>query len=296
MLWLIFDAAVIILTIVVVAVNAKKGFSGKAAVLVGYVLATAFAWTACITVSPMLYQNYIEQSSIDKIEDALNHESLDIAADISQKISQQTHGVSIKADYIKNAALKSGSDFDKTLYQAISESTSMLSGEEAVANLVAETLADSLSTKLGNIIPQSALNVIKSCAEDNSGILFEAVSTLIEGDNHKSAVYIQESFIEKPTLIIVKTSVYIIVFLIVMIITRVVADMLHSGRSSSALKKGDALAGGLLGLFESFAWLLIMTVAIKAFINLSQDTNSVINSDVINSTVVFKYIYNLKVL
>lgn len=296
MFWLIFDAAAVIITLIMVVANAKKGFSGKATVLIGYLLATAFAWTACITVSPMLYQNYIKGSSIQKIEDALNDEKLDIAADISQKISQQTYGVSIRSDYIESAALQESSDFGNALYQIISENTSMLSSKEAVTNLVADTLSDSLGTKLGNVVPESAVNMINACVEENSDALFESVRKLIKGDNHAAAVYIQEQFIEKPTLIIVKTAVYVIVFLLVMIITRVVAEMLRSGRDSSPLKKGDALLGGLLGLLESAAWLIIISVAVKAFINLNQDTNPIVNSDVINSTIIFKYIYNLNIL
>ena len=87
----------------------------------------------------------------------------------------------------------------------------------------------------------------------------------------------------------------IILFLICMIVIRIIDRLLIQVRRIPVVGTFDGLLGGLVGIVKAVIWLVVLVFLVKAVILLSADGISWLNSETVESSFLFKYLYHVDI-
>jgi uncharacterized membrane protein required for colicin V production len=133
------------------------------------------------------------------------------------------------------------------------------------------------------------LNTMRSSDEG----LYSTLPSLLKTDKD-SAEYIEETFVKPVVVYIINMAIFLILFFIVMVIVKIVSKHIENNTAGIvAVSTTDRVLGGIFGIVEAFVILLLAVVVIKWQVFVHVDTSQILNDSVIQSTKLFKYIYNI---
>jgi uncharacterized membrane protein required for colicin V production len=97
-----------------------------------------------------------------------------------------------------------------------------------------------------------------------------------------------------PIIGLINAVVFIIVFMVLIIVTRILLAVFKQLDKNIVIEKFDGLLGGVLGLVEAGIVLFIIVIAVKLLMILGDSNMVLFNQETIERTKLFKYIFNLK--
>ena len=100
----------------------------------------------------------------------------------------------------------------------------------------------------------------------------------------------------KPMMVVlISILTVLILFLLCMFALRVIDKMLIQVRRIPVIGTFDGLLGGIVGIFQAVLWMVILVFLVKSVILLTSNGLTWLNDEVVDSTILFKWMYHLDV-
>lgn len=100
----------------------------------------------------------------------------------------------------------------------------------------------------------------------------------------------------KPMMVVlISILTVLILFLLCMFALRIIDKMLIQVRRIPVIGTFDGLLGGVVGVFQAILWMVVLVFLVKAVILLSSNGITWLNDKVVDSTILFKWLYNFDV-
>lgn len=284
---LIFDVSAILIVLIFLIINAKRGFAKTFISVIGYILAIILAGVISDTSAEPIYDSVLKAQNIKNIEEVLS--DCDVSSAIRSDIKKQTYGINISDDKLKNIISSS-----ENIYKAINDDGgSGILSQNDIDTLIADSIDNELGEPLRTMFPSTTVDYMINYMKSNTDRLYRTASILLQGDK-STAEYIEENFIRPVLIYILKMAIFFIVFFIVMFIVKLVSKTLENNNSSiNIIGTTDRILGAILGLVEGCILLIIISVVLKLIIFSNVNTSEVLNDSIIQNTKIFKYIYNI---
>lgn len=158
----------------------------------------------------------------------------------------------------------------------------------SVKSGAAEPLGDLLN-ELGKYLPAEFISgtsdVTVSTARGVFLAMFETKSTA------KNAI--MEGIIEPNCIIIIRTILFVVIFALAMIILAIIIKLAGLLNKVPVIGAANAFLGGVAGLCEGAALVLVICVITRLIVSLCGADIILFNETAIESTFLFKYIYNM---
>lgn len=103
------------------------------------------------------------------------------------------------------------------------------------------------------------------------------------------------SLLKPMMVVLISILTVLVLFLLCMFALRVIDKLLIQVRRIPVIGTFDGLLGGIVGVFQACLWMVILVFLAKAVILLSSNGISWFNDEVIDSTILFKWLYHLDV-
>ena len=149
-----------------------------------------------------------------------------------------------------------------------------------------------ITESLNGVIPEEILESADKYLEKNK---INKEKALEAPENIKdSAVTLIEAEIVRPVMLrTVKNVIFFAAFAVIGIIFSMLLRAVRVIRRIDAIKKPDSFLGGVLGAIYSILTITAISLLCSIFIKLTSNENSVLNTDVIEKTYIFKHAYSL---
>lgn len=286
-LWWILDAAVVGLAVLSIVHCAKKGFSKVIVTAIGCAASFAIAWMVSKSASELIYQKLFMKGNIETVREAI--EDYDPEGVIKTIIeSNELSGV-LSNEKIREI-LENENSLDMLYEYANSEASNILGTEENFKNHIVNEFAKAFSTHVGVNLPPYVAEGMLEHIQNNEELFLKTVDMLIYSPD-KIPEFIEENYIREPATRIVSAAVFLIIFFVLMTIIALVANKSEKFGLLNGYDRLDMIAGGILGCVEAVAAIMILAFIVKIIINISDDSNSVVNLNTIDKTLLFKHFY-----
>ena len=152
-----------------------------------------------------------------------------------------------------------------------------------------------ITGSLNGVIPEEILESADKYLEKNK---INKEKALEAPENIKdSAVTLIEAEIVRPVMLrTVKNVIFFAAFAVIGIIFLMLLRAVRVIRRIDAIKKPDSFFGGVLGAIYSILTITAISLLCSIFIKLTANGNSVLNTDVIEKTYIFKHAYSMSFL
>lgn len=287
--WWAFDIGSVALILVSIYFSAKKGFSKTFPVLLGCILCILTAGPLSRASAEFVYKNSVRRSNISTIEKAVDDQEL------FQKVKSglENMGYRIKTDTQQLEEVFGKDDPITELYvYAGNINGKAVDTEENFRKKTAECFSSVTETLLTHELTQyeasKAAEIIKNDPESFCNVM----SLLSNNDDKAAAEYIEENFTSDASQDIIKIFCFIIIIFVIMLLARTAAQIIGKGASGSRIGEiTETILSGIFGAAESFVVLTAAAAAVKALIIVSSDSMLLFNTETIDKTLLFKYIY-----
>ncbi|MGN1051600.1 MAG: CvpA family protein [Acutalibacteraceae bacterium] len=174
-----------------------------------------------------------------------------------------------------------------SISESINKSTdSTLSGGENLYDNVEDTLPGWL---------RGVLTYLGISDEDKSGEITETFENA-KRETSFAVAEKAETLIAPAIKGLLSCVLLIVLFILLKILVSVVVHLLDKVFSLPVLKHINRLLGGVLGLFEGVILAFILVSAIKIILPMLSQVPLIFTSDIINSTMIFKFFYNFSLI
>lgn len=332
---IVFDVAIVAVVAIFFFAGWKNGFAkvilGMAAVVAAFACAMIFSKPIAETI----YNNFIEQPLEEQVDSAIDEGlrsmRLDGIADIDfDKVEISGKPVTeITPNYAgtgKAVFDLSNVDFSKTglnvdALKAVGQNDE-IDLTSVNAKTVDFTMDDIEKYGLGKLVTAQAVAVqflerddfdglndiaelvgryfpIKSGVTSSDTIGVNAARllalTMIETkDSIKGAVI--DGIIEPNCLIVIRTAAFILIFSVVTIVIGIIANLTKAINKIPVIGKANALAGALAGLCEGVIAVFVICLVIRFIVSQCGGNAILFNQTAIDSTLIFKRVYEVDFL
>ena len=287
--WWIYDIISVVVIIFFVFSGARKGFSKILITALGCVASIAAALFIGSKTTDFIYDKFFIKNNVKSVEEALeDYQPEDVIKTIIE--SNELSGV-LSNEKIE-AILKSGNSIDKLYDYANSEAGNIVSSPDIFDADIINGFAEAFANQIGINLPPYVVNEITKNVSNNEKLFNSMIDMLM---NHPQEVpeFIEENYIREPAKRIINAAVFLIVFFILMTIITIVINRTVNFGLLNGFDRLDKFAGGILGIIEAAAASIIIAVAVKMMINISESDNSFISMNAVEKTKIFRYFYQL---
>lgn len=273
---LVYDAAAALIIVICAAAGANKGFVKMMVMFFGYIICFAAALFISRAAAPKLYDSYLKEPITSAVEKEITEASDAIKEKIRSIIAEYGYNADNSEidDFIDRVnSTENGDIADEILKYIPENSKTGLTKEEINAKL------KELTDILPRILPSD-----KEASEDK-------LLRSILGEPAEAAAYIEENFIRYEAVYLLRSLLFFVIFGAAMTIVR------RLSRASSAVKKiplvgtANTVLGGAAGLVEAGLYLALLTALLRIIIGLSGNIIPFVNTETIDNTVFYRYIY-----
>jgi hypothetical protein len=272
----LLDFAALLIIAAITYYGHKKGIMRMILSIAGFALAASLAAFVSNSTYEYVYTNFVQPS---------------VMAFIDEKAE------TIKDEFITEYGINSLTDPDDPENNAADDEEnekmddSLLTNDEIRGKLnsvyteYCTKLTDSLSGVLPDEIKESAEEYLKSYkfdSDEETGNDIQIASTEL----------IEKEIIRPVILKALKNVIFAVSFAVFCTVISVVMRLVGVVRRVSAIRKPDSFLGTLLGFLYSLLTVMVLSLLCSIFIKLTGDSNTVINSNVISETYLFRYIYS----
>lgn len=285
--WWIFDVVTVIVLILCVFRCSRKGFSKMIVTAVGCIISLAAAWSISRGTAGFIYDNFFKKGNIEAVEIALeDYKPEETIKNIIE--SNELSGV-LSTDTIKS--ILTGSNNLNMLYEyANSEASNILDTPENFKKNLINDFANAFAAQAGTGLPPYVAEEIINSISGHEKI-FNATIEMLMTCPENMPKFVEEYYIRPSARMIVHSSVFLIVFFVLMTIILLVASKSPGFGLLNGYDRLDRFAGGLMGVIEGITIIMIIAVGIKIMINISENENSFISIKTVENTKIFRHFY-----
>jgi preprotein translocase subunit SecF len=289
--WWIYDAALAGVVLVFAFVMGRKGMAKALISLVCTLLALVIAFSVSGAVSKGIYKTAMRPGAVKNLSKDLYSDS--VKSRLAEYLSGLEYNLRIKNDKLTDI-IENAEDLDSELYNYANNLNGTKVDEEGVFKnklheVYSQIIYDLVSKEFDPYIADHA----KELVIDNPAPFAQIAKELNEeGGGQKEAAHIIADNYIGPTYskvfrYISFIAVFVVVLLLAFFIMKSFTESLSSGGAVSHIM------GGILGIGIGIIILIVAGVVIKLNILMGNNEMMLFNKDTLDSTVVFKYIFNL---
>ena len=274
---LVYDAVAALIIVICAAAGANKGFVKMMVMFFGYIICFAAALFISRSAAPMLYDSYLKEP----ITTAVEKEITEASETIKEKIR------SIIAEYGYNADNSEIDDFidrvNSTENGDIADEILKYIPENSKTGLTKEEINAKLKELTDIVVPR----LLPSNHEDTGDKLLRSVL----GEPAEAAAYVEENFIRYEAVYLLRSLLFFVIFGAAMTIVRRLSRASSAGKKIPLGGTANTVLGGAAGLIEAGLYLALLTALLRIIIGLSGNIIPFVNTETIDNTVFYRYIY-----
>ncbi len=289
--WWIYDIACAVILVLCIYFCSKKGFSKIVILCIGCVVSLVVSSFASKSLAPFVYDKFIKKTITETVEKSLD--GYDTSEALRTYIEQQDYGVILEDGKLSSIIKKSKGDCTDEIYDYVREmSADDIGSKKEFENVLSAGLADVLSSQFGKELPPYVTNEVSDRITGSSDTFKEVISQVVLHPL-TAPEYIEESFAREPATRLVRFFMFLVCYFLMMTIIRIVVNKGEGFGLLNGYDTLDKIVGGVFGIFEYAAVMLVIAVIIKIMIYLADSDGSFLSRDTISKTIIFKYIYDL---
>lgn len=298
--WWFYDVAAAAVILVAVFINARRSVSKAAASLMAFVLGLFVAVAASGSIAGSIYKNTVKSSNTDKIEKALEDES--ITQKTKSYIESLGYNVVVKEENLEkifkeNSSDSSYGDVYGDLYSYVNNINGrVVDTEEAFKEKMTEGFAGIVSDIVSVNLNRYAAETAAETVADDPDSMSELLALTQEEYMKSAAEYIEENYISSAYTTIIKLLSFVILAIVIIIAVKLFAHAIfESGSGYSELSIGEHICGAIIGIIIGIAAVVLAAVIIRTYAVFGSGEMLFFNDEVIDRTLFFKYVYKLVV-
>lgn len=278
----ILDIITVLIFILCVAYGSRRGIVRMMISVLGFVIAGAAAAFVSNSAYMYIYDSYVKEQVIEIIEQK--------ADELAEEYRPEDR---------MNELLKED-NYTGELF-------SLSADEKNYGNIPAELLTDSrfrgtlnkvfteycykLTDSLDGVLPDEIITSAEKYLADNDDSQEEKL-LIFEESKASAAALIEEKIVRPVLLVTIKNALFAITFIAVSIVFSVISRMIGVLRHIPAIRSLDSLFGGILGVIMGIFLVAVMVLLCSIFINITNNDNTIINTDIISGTYIFRLAYD----
>ncbi len=286
--WWIYDIILILVVILSVYSCSKKGFSKIIILTIGCVISIFLASFTSQKSSEFIYEKFIKKSSMESVSTSIEDYKPEVS--VKEVIEDQNYGAVLEENRVKN--ILSSDDSMEMLYEYANQAAgTIVDTHENFRIIITDGFADKFAAHLGVELPPYVTYEIVDKVSQNEELFLE-ITDMILGNPDEVPQYIEKNYIRNPAIRLVKAFVFIISYFIFITLVRIVINRTFHFGLLNGYDKLDRTVGGVLGIIQAVANLVIISVFIKIIISIIGSDNSIISYETVENTKLFKHIFN----
>lgn len=286
--WWIYDIILIAVVIFSVYSCAKKGFSKIIIMIMGCIAAVFLASFTSQKSSEFIYEKFIKKSSMEAVKASIEEYKPEIS--VKEVIENQGYGAVLEENRIRN--ILSSNDSMELLYEYANQASgNIVDTHENFKVIITNGFAEKFAEHLGVELPPYVTYELVSKISDNEELFIKTTEMILKNPEEVPQ-YIEKNYIRNPAIKLIKAFVFIISYFIYITLVRIVINRTFRFGLLNGYDRLDKFAGGVLGLVQAVANLVVIAVFIKIIISIIGSDESVISSETVERTKLFKYVFN----
>ena len=153
---------------------------------------------------------------------------------------------------------------------------------------------ESLAVQLEEIVGKIPQPVLQLLGIDSSSVM--EFDMTVSGAAEKLSTEVVNQIIAPVILLFLKALLFVVFFVILSFVARRVVNVLGFVNKVPLLGPANAVLGGVLGAGKGLIVFSLVSVALAVAVYLTGGENPFLNEKVINSTFLYRYIYNFSIL
>lgn len=294
-LWWVFDLAVILVAVYVIVTNAKRGVTKSIVLAIGYAITTVAASLLASAAAPVLYQSVAYDNNISGIMTANKH--MDFPQLFATAITEQDYGFIADAGAVEKI-LKDpdlNQEFDNALY---SYANGKVGGTVALKsdfdNVLRDAFIAGYGKELGDRLPKYVRMYFEKQVREEPEMMRTLIAAYYDSSlsMEKRADVLEKNFASDPTTQVLKIFIYFIIFSVVMVIVAIISAIMQNRLFFNIQNSTDHAVGGLLGILEAGAMLVLLTFLVRLIVLLTGGSTTLFNDRTIGDSVLFSFLYD----
>lgn len=293
-LWWVLDVLVVFLTIHVIVSNAKRGLTKVIILCIGYIAVTLIASLLAAMGAPVLYDQIAAQTNLTALENA--NKRTDFAEIFTQALQSQNYGVNVDEKIVEQSLVNTETiPFDQSLYEYLNQ----MNGESVCdftdfQAMLCLSFVKGYSENLSERMPKYVkMNFEKEYVDNLIGMREFMQIWYSNALNHsEKTAKIETLLCAEPTREVLQIFLYFILFSIFMVIVAIISAIAQNSLFFNVTNATEHFVGGVLGILEAGAMLVLLTLLIRLIIMLSGNSLSIINEDAVHESYLFSHLYN----
>lgn len=291
--WWVFDLLVILVVVRVIWSNAKRGFSKVLILNIGYILTTLLSSVLAAVAAPALYNSVARQNNISCIETANQH--TDFVRTFTQAMEKEQYGFQVDETKVREYVTgEKRSEFDTQLYHYANRMCGVpvsTKGEFRIA--MREAFIRTYGKELGERLPKYVQMYFAEVTREDPTLMCDTVANFYDRKLSASekAAAIEEIIAKKPTTEVLQIFIYFILFSVIMVITALISTAAQKNIFFNIYGSTDHAVGGLIGILEAGAMLVLLTLLVRLIVMLSGGEFLCFNHPTIYESKIFSFLY-----
>lgn len=162
-----------------------------------------------------------------------------------------------------------------------------------VENTVGSANIPQVITEFFETLPQFLISLIDMSFGGNDTLVANIESST-NGMIANIGTAIADVVIMPLIVMLLQSILCIVIFLICLFIVKGVSSLFKSFYEVPILGKVNAVLGGVIGIGIAFVWLFILMIILKTIISFTGNSLTYLNTEIVEKTYIFKWLYQLK--
>lgn len=284
---IVLDAVVVLVLALSAVIGYNKGFLRYVLGFLGTIAVIIASFFAASIFTDFIYDNYVQQSVVDYIDGKIS--DISVSEMVSDEMKDAGYNVSLSDNQI-NELLKSDGDISKEISKEAEKAGKSIDSGKLEKQLN-DFFENRFAGKLGSVFTNINMEKLSDSLDYSRNMSYDIVRALAKGDNQLGAKYIEQSLVRPIVNILVKIVLFIVFYLLLSIILKIVLKITGILNHIPIANGINKFFGLLAGLAKGLLYIALMAYVIGLIVDASGDSLNKINTEIINKTTLFRYIF-----
>lgn len=296
--WWAYDAAAAAVAAVIIYLSAKKGLSKTIFTTLGCIISLVFAITLSESASDAIYRSAVKSGNIKSVRRSL--EDVQITSKFRVFLENQGYNITVNESRLQSILAESENMQDDLFKYACNINDKEVDEKEAFIQKVNSGFFDIFHEMLSHELPEYLLSDL-SLMNDDSRLTQQAVQMvvrleMIDDIPQETVDYLENTFIQNRASEICRFAAFSIIYILLMLVIRLFANIITAMLDIPSVGAAEQPLGAVMGIIRAGLFLIAAAAFVKFLVIIGDEKMMFFNQKSIDKTIVFKYIYNLKLI
>lgn len=296
--WWAYDAAAAAVVAVIIYLSAKKGFSKTIFTTLGCIISLVFAITLSESASDAIYRSAVKSGNIKSVRRSL--EDVQITSKFRVFLENQGYNITVNESRLQSILAESENMQDDLFKYACNINDKEVDEKETFIQKVNSGFFDIFHEMLSHELPEYLLSDL-SLMNDDSRLTQQAVQMvvrleMIDDIPQETVDYLENTFIQNRASEICRFAAFSIIYILLMLVIRLFANIITAMLDIPSVGAAEQPLGAVMGIIRAVLFLIAAAAFVKFLVIIGDEKMMFFNQKSIDKTIVFKYIYNLKLI